>query len=81
MRKTIIVLMVCLLSLSALARRSVHVADASALKQALQSKLDDWHKSGKFAGAMMGVALSNGESSGKHLPARHMGAAVFSLDT
>ncbi len=36
----------------------------SALKQELQTKLDEWHKAGKFPGATLGVALANGESFG-----------------
>jgi D-alanyl-D-alanine carboxypeptidase len=36
----------------------------SGLKQQIQSKLDEWHKAGKFPGATVGVALANGESFG-----------------
>lgn len=34
------------------------------LKQSLQSKLDDWHKNGKFAGATLGVCLADGKCFG-----------------
>jgi D-alanyl-D-alanine carboxypeptidase len=39
-------------------------ADTTALKTALQLKLDEWHKSGSFPGATLGVVLANGESFG-----------------
>ena len=32
-----------------------------ALKAELQTKLDEWHKAGKFPGATLGVVLANGE--------------------
>lgn len=34
------------------------------LKNALQLKLDEWHKAGKFPGATFGIVLPNGESFG-----------------
>jgi D-alanyl-D-alanine carboxypeptidase len=37
-------------------------ADTTALKTALQAKLDEWHKAGSFPGATLGVVLANGES-------------------
>ena len=37
-------------------------ADTTALKAALQAKLDEWHKAGSFPGATLGVVLANGES-------------------
>ena len=39
-------------------------ANTTALKAALQLKLDEWHKAGSFPGATVGVALANGESFG-----------------
>jgi D-alanyl-D-alanine carboxypeptidase len=36
----------------------------AALKQALQTKLDEWHKAGSFPGATLGVVLANGEAFG-----------------
>jgi len=36
--------------------------DTTALKAALQAKLDEWHKAGSFPGATLGVVLANGES-------------------
>lgn len=41
--------------------RSAQVVD---LKKQVQQKLDEWHKSGKFPGATVGVVLANGESFG-----------------
>ena len=64
MRKIILCLALCLLSISALARRPIYVADTNALKKTLQAKLDEWHKSGRFSGATLGVALADGESFG-----------------
>ncbi len=40
------------------------IAPANALRAELQSKLDEWHKAGKFPGATLGVALANGDSFG-----------------
>lgn len=34
------------------------------LKQQIQTKLDEWHKAGKFPGATLGVSLASGESFG-----------------
>ena len=39
--------------------------DTTALKAALQAKLDEWHKAGSFPGATLGVVLPNGESFGR----------------
>ena len=38
--------------------------NTTALKAALQLKLDEWHKAGNFPGATLGVVLANGESFG-----------------
>jgi D-alanyl-D-alanine carboxypeptidase len=38
--------------------------DTTALRQKLQASLDEWHKSGKFAGATVGVVLEDGTSFG-----------------
>jgi len=40
----------------------VVATDTTALKQQLQTRLDEWHKAGKFPGATLGVVLANGES-------------------
>lgn len=37
---------------------------AKTLRAELQSKLDEWHKAGKFPGATLGVVLANGYSFG-----------------
>ncbi len=39
-------------------------AQTDKLKAELQSKLDEWHKAGKFPGATLGVVMANGESFG-----------------
>jgi D-alanyl-D-alanine carboxypeptidase len=61
MRKIIPLLFVCLL-FSVAARAQTAVAKTTALKTALQLKLDEWHKAGSFPGATLGVVLPNGES-------------------
>ena len=65
MRKTILFLLVCLLVVSAI--RSQAASDSSSdsktsLKSTLQLKMEEWHKTGSFPGATLGVVLSNGES-------------------
>lgn len=39
-------------------------ANTNELRNALQLKLDEWHKAGSFPGATLGVVLANGESFG-----------------
>ncbi|HKG47560.1 MAG TPA: serine hydrolase domain-containing protein [Pyrinomonadaceae bacterium] len=63
MRKTYISFFVCLL-LAVAAHAQTGVANKTALKTALQLKLDEWHKAGSFPGATLGVVLPNGESFG-----------------
>jgi D-alanyl-D-alanine carboxypeptidase len=62
MRKLLFLLVVCLLSTAAV--RAQTKTDTTALRNALQAKLDEWHKAGNFPGATLGVALPNGESFG-----------------
>ena len=62
MRKTILLLTVCLLATTVFGQQPGVAIDTNALKQQLQSKLDEWHKAGKFPGATLGVVLANGES-------------------
>jgi D-alanyl-D-alanine carboxypeptidase len=38
--------------------------DTNALRQKLQTRLDEWHKNGKFAGATVGVCLADGNCFG-----------------
>ncbi len=64
MRKIIPFLITCLLATSAIGRQSIRPKDTDALKRALQAKLDEWHKAGKFPGATIGVVLADGESFG-----------------
>lgn len=59
MRKTILFVVTCLLCAVV-----VHGQNKTALKSALQLKLDEWHKAGSFPGATLGVVLANGESFG-----------------
>lgn len=63
MRKTILVLFVCLLFTVA-AHAQTSISDKAALQNAIQLKLDEWHKAGSFPGATLGVVLANGESFG-----------------
>jgi len=39
-------------------------SDSTNLRQKLQNQLNEWHKSGKFAGATLGVCLANGNCFG-----------------
>ncbi len=62
MRKLLTSIALCLLlNVAVFAQAAV---SQSALKTALQSKLEEWHKAGSFPGATLGVALPNGESFG-----------------
>ena len=63
MRKISIFFVVCLLLTVAVHAQTVD-ANQNALRSALQLKLDEWHKSGSFPGATLGVVLANGESFG-----------------
>ena len=47
------------LSINTAAQKSK--TDVAALKQKLQTNLDEWHKNGKFAGATLGVCLADGK--------------------
>jgi D-alanyl-D-alanine carboxypeptidase len=64
MRKTILFFLLFLLSTSPIRCQTASVSNKTELKTALQSKLDEWHKSGSFPGATLGVAFANGESFG-----------------
>ena len=59
MRKPFLSLLVCLLLTVAV---HAQTTDKTALRTALQLKLDEWHKAGNFPGATLGVVLANGES-------------------
>ena len=63
MRKIILFFVVCLLSTVVVCGQTA-IANTTALKTALQLKLDEWHKAGSFPGATLGVVLANGESFG-----------------
>jgi D-alanyl-D-alanine carboxypeptidase len=63
MRKLILCFVVCLFSTAAVCAQTVGT-NTTALKNAMQLKLDEWHKAGSFPGATLGVALANGESFG-----------------
>jgi D-alanyl-D-alanine carboxypeptidase len=64
MRKIILLLLVGLLSTGSIRSQTTSVSKSTALKTALQLKLDEWHKAGTFPGATLGVVLANGESFG-----------------
>jgi D-alanyl-D-alanine carboxypeptidase len=64
MRRIIIVLFICLLSTGAV-RSQTTVSKTSEIRQALQLKLDEWHKAGSFPGATLGVVLANGDTGGE----------------
>ena len=64
MRRIILFLFVCLLSTGAIRSQTTTVSNTTELKQALQLKLDEWHKAGSFPGATLGVVLADGESFG-----------------
>lgn len=60
--KLLFALAVTLISLAPqyAARISAQTANINALKQKLQTQLDEWHKGGKFAGATFAVTLADG---------------------
>lgn len=62
-RKLTLALVVCLLSTVVVCGQTA-VANTTALKTALQLKLDEWHNTSSFPGATLGVVLENGESFG-----------------
>ena len=65
MRKTIgLLLLLTLLSPAAISAQTIEASTRSKLKATLQLKLEDWHKTGSFPGATLGVVLANGESFG-----------------
>ena len=64
MRRLLLFFFVLLFSVAALAQQPVKAKETAALKQAIQLKLDEWHKSGQFPGATVGVVLANGETFG-----------------
>ena len=64
MRRIIPLLIVTVVLSAAIGRQPIQSKDTRSLKTALQSKLDEWHKAGKFSGATLGVVLADGESFG-----------------
>ena len=62
MRKIILFFVVCLLATGVVCGQTS--GNTTALKNALQLKLDEWHKAGNFPGATFGVVLADGESFG-----------------
>ena len=63
MRKTILLFPVCLLFAVAVYGQT-GATDTTAVKTAIQLKLNEWHKAGNFPGATLGVVLANGDSFG-----------------
>jgi CubicO group peptidase (beta-lactamase class C family) len=64
MRKPILILSICLVLITGARSQTPKTSHPEALKAALQLKLEEWHKTGTFPGATLGVALANGESFG-----------------
>jgi D-alanyl-D-alanine carboxypeptidase len=64
MRRIILLLIACLITIPAIGRPSPKTKNTAALKTALQLKLNEWHKAGNFPGATVGVVLAEGESFG-----------------
>ena len=64
MRRIIPLFFVCFLLAGAVSAQTAAVSTTTELKQALQLKLDEWHKAASFPGATLGVVLPNGESFG-----------------
>ena len=54
-------LLFLLLAGIAQAQTPVVATGSNVLRKELQTKLDEWHKAGKFPGATLGVVLANGE--------------------
>ena len=52
---------VVILAFSTAAAQTAKRADESALRQKLQTMLDEWHKAGKFPGATLGVCPADGK--------------------
>ena len=63
MRRIVHLLVICLLATAVVCGQTTS-ANTTALKDALQLKLDEWHKAGSFPGATLGVVLANGKSFG-----------------
>jgi D-alanyl-D-alanine carboxypeptidase len=59
-----LVILLLLAQFAVSAQKPVAVGGTNVLKKELQSKLDEWHKAGKFPGATVGVVLASGESFG-----------------
>lgn len=49
---------------AAYSQKPVTATGTSVLKKNIQAKLDEWHKTGKFPGATLGVVMADGESFG-----------------
>ena len=59
-----ILLIIFVLGFQAFAQKVATKNDAADLRQKLQANLNEWHKSGKFAGATLGVCLADGNCFG-----------------
>ena len=57
---TIVLTFICLSP----GQKPIAATGTNVLRKELQTKLDEWHKAGKFPGATLGVALAGGESFG-----------------
>jgi D-alanyl-D-alanine carboxypeptidase len=57
-------LVVCFIASPLLAQTIAPKVETAILQQKLQAKLNEWHKSGKFAGATLGVCTADGNCFG-----------------
>lgn len=62
--KIVILFVVFAYATAGFAQQPVAATATNVLRRELQTKLDEWHKAGKFPGATIGVAFANGESFG-----------------
>jgi D-alanyl-D-alanine carboxypeptidase len=62
--KIVILFVVLAYATAGFAQQPVAATATNVLRRELQTKLDEWHKAGKFPGATIGVAFANGESFG-----------------
>ncbi|MGD9562153.1 MAG: serine hydrolase domain-containing protein [Pyrinomonadaceae bacterium] len=63
-RSTFVLLFVLALCISTPGQQAGKAAGTKALQFELKTKLDEWHKAGKFPGATLGVVLADGKSFG-----------------
>lgn len=62
--KTLFIKFIGILAVTLVLGNLLFAQAANVLQQKLQTKLDEWHKAGKFAGATLGVCLADGKCFG-----------------